>query len=157
MNWIQNVTPTLVGLLGASIGWFLKSRFEARRRDQEALRDERAKIYVDILMPFIRIFTDLSMSRQQESLKEVKSLEYRKLAFRLALVGDDEVVRAWNGLWGSLYRMEGDNTPSPAALLLDIGDVLLAIRRGLGIKSTTLSNKDMLRWMIKDIDTLKGV
>jgi hypothetical protein len=157
MDWLQNLAPTLVGLLGASIGWFLKSRLEAKRRDQEALRDERAKIYVDILMPFIRIFTDLSKSRQQESLKEVKSLDYRKLAFRLALIGDDEVVRAWNGLWNSLYRMETENTASPTALLLSLGDVLLAIRRGLGIKNTRLSNKDMLRWIIKDIDTLKGV
>lgn len=153
----MNLAPTLVGLLGAAIGWFLKSRLEARRRDQEALRDDRAKIYVDILMPFIRIFTDLSQSRQQEALEEVKSLEYRKLAFRLALVGDDEVIRAWNGLWGTLHSLESNNSTSSAALLLDLGEVLLAIRRGLGIKNTTLSNKDMLRWMIKDIDTLKGV
>lgn len=157
MDWIQNVTPTLVGLLGAAIGWFLKSRIEARRRDQEALRDERAKIYVDILMPFIRMFTDLSQARQNEALKQVKSVEYRKLAFRLALVGDDQVVRAWNGLWQSLYRMETDDAPTAATLILGLGDVLLAIRRGLGIRNTSLDNKDMLRWLIKDIDALKGV
>jgi hypothetical protein len=157
MNWLDNLAPTLIGLLGAAIGWFLKSWFEAKRRDQEALRDERAKIYVDILMPFIRIFTDITESHKQDALKEVKSLEYRKLSFRLALIGDDEVVQAWNKLWGTLYRMENDNVPNPANLLLVLGNVLLAIRKGLGNKSTTLTNKDMLRWMIKDIDILKSI
>lgn len=153
MAWIAQLAPTLVGLLGAAIGWALKSRLEAKRRAQEALRDERAQVYIDILMPFIRVFTDLSPERQQEALTEVKSLEYRKLAFRLALIGDDEVVRTWNGLWSLLYRMERDDSPSPSALLLGIGDVLLAIRKSLGNADTTLSNKDMLRWMIKDFDT----
>ena len=156
MDWFQNVAPTLVALVGAAIGWFLKSGFEARRRDLEALRDERAKIYVDILMPFIRIFTDLtSPDRQQEALEELRSLEYKTLSFRFVLVGDDDVVRAWNRLWGSMYAFETENAPTPAVLLLGLGDVLLAIRRGLGIKNTSLDNKDMLRWMIKDIDTLR--
>jgi len=152
MDLLPTLTPTLLGLLCGAIGWFLKSRFEARRRDQEALRDERAKIYVDILTPFIRILTDLSESRKKEALEEVTSLDYRKLAFRLVLVGDDNVVSEWNDFWGSLF-----GEPDPEALILAFGDVLLAIRRGLGIQNTALSNKDMLRWMIKDIDTLKGV
>ena len=156
MNWIANLAPTLVGLVGGAIGWFLKSRLEAKRRDQEALRDERAKIYVDILMPFIRIFTDLSPARQEEALREVKSVEYRKLAFRLALIGDDTVVRAWNRLWQTLFRMQTAKSSSPEELVLGLGDVLLAIRKSLGIKDTSLDNKDMLRWMITDIDKLKG-
>jgi plastocyanin domain-containing protein len=52
MQWLNSIAPTLIGLIGASIGWFLKSKFEAKKQAEEALRDERAKIYVDILMPF---------------------------------------------------------------------------------------------------------
>ncbi len=152
MQWLNSIVPTLIGLIGAAIGWFLKSKFEAKKRAEEALRDERATIYVDILIPFAQLFTDLSAKNQQDTLKQIVSLDYRKKSFRLILVGADDVIQAWNHMWDTVYKVESGE--DPRKILLSFGDVLLAIRRGLGNTNTLMKSKDMLRWLIKDIDSL---
>jgi hypothetical protein len=152
MDWLNNIAPTLIGLIGAGIGWFLKSKFEAKKQAEEALRNERAKIYIDILMPFVELFSDLSHENQQATLKKIISLEYRKKSFQLMLAGSDEVVKAWNNMWSTVYGAE-KGQKEPINILLGFSDVLLAIRKSLGNIQTSLDNRDMLRWLIKDIDT----
>jgi hypothetical protein len=55
-------------------------------------------------------------------------------------------------MWDTVYKVESGE--DPRKILLSFGDVLLAIRRGLGNTNTLMKNKDMLRWLIKDIDSL---
>ena len=154
MEWIEIIFPSLVALIFGAIGWFLKSGIESRRRAEESLREERATTYTDILMPFARLFVDLSEKGQKDAIQEIKSLEYRNRAFRLMLLGSDEVVQAWNQMWGIVYQIE-TGTVDTVDILKRFGDVLLSIRKGLGNSKTKLINKDMLKWMIKDIDTIK--
>ena len=154
MEWLNNITPTLVLLIGGGVGWFVKSKLEAKRRAEEALRDDRARTYTEILMPFAQLFTDLSSKSQEKALKELKSLDYRKRSFQLVLVGSDEVINAWNRMWDITYKAERGESDSKK-IILGFGDVLLSIRKGLGNSGTKMKRKDMLRWLIKDIDSLE--
>ena len=153
MEWLNGIAPTLIGLIGAGIGWFLKSKLEAKKQAEEALRDERAKIYIDILMPFAQLFTNLSQKSQQESLKQITSFEYRKKSFQLLLIGSDDVTKAWNSMWDTVYKAERGEIDNKN-ILLAFGEVLLAIRKGLGNTDTSMNNRDMLRWLVKDIDSI---
>ena len=78
MEIISKIAPAIIGVIGGIIGWFLKSRLEAKRRVEESLRDEAAKIYLDILMPFAILYTDLSEKSQKETLKKITSTGYIK-------------------------------------------------------------------------------
>ena len=152
-GWLSKIAPAFIGVIGAVIGWFLKSKLEAKRRVEKSLRDEAAKVYLEILMPFAVLFTDLSPKSQQETLKKMKSKEYREKSFKLILVGSDEVVLSWNEMWNIIYKTERGESESNN-ILLAFGNVLLSIRKSLGNTNTTMNNKDMLRWLIKDIDIL---
>lgn len=71
----------------------------------------------------------------------------------MVLVGSDEVVSSWNSMWSTIYAAERGEVQS-TEILLEFGNVLLAIRRSLGNSSTSMSNRDLLKWLIKDIDTV---
>ncbi|MFY0663894.1 MAG: hypothetical protein JXQ97_04670 [Natronospirillum sp.] len=155
MDWLSNLAPVLLTLIGGGAGWLLKSKLEAKRRVEESLQEEAAQIYLEILLPFATLFSDLSPKSQAETLKKIKSREYRAKSFKLVLVGSDEVVSSWNSMWSTIYRAElgeGQSTD----ILIEFGNVLLAIRRSLGNSSTAMTNKDLLKWLIKDIDTVKS-
>lgn len=153
MDLLPILGPTLLTLIGGAIGWFLKSRYEAMQRQNEKLRDERASTYMAILEPFAKLFTDLSTKSQKQTLDHLKSFDYRKTAFRLSLVGDDEVVLAWNQMWKRLYDVE-QGSAEQKMIIRDFGNVLYAIRRSIGSKKTRLQESDMLQWLIKDIKKL---
>ncbi|WP_413616367.1 hypothetical protein MRB56_08725 [Halomonas cupida] len=153
MDWLSNLAPVLLTLIGGGVGWLLKSKLEAKRRIEESLQEQAAQIYLEILLPFATLFSDLSQKSQAETLKKIKSREYREKSFKLVLVGSDEVVSSWNSMWSTIYAAERGEVQS-TEILLEFGNVLLAIRRSLGNSSTSMSNRDLLKWLIKDIDTV---
>ena len=103
MDWLQTLGPTILVIIGGIVTWFLKSRVEELRVIKEKLREDRRKIYEQILDPYIRLFADLKGQGSINALKEISSYEYRKTAFNLNLFGSDEVVRAYNNLWKHIY------------------------------------------------------
>ena len=172
-------TPILLIVISA-IGWYLKSRIEAswkteaelRRRAEkleEAIRDDRLQVYNEILEPFIMLFTKeeglsatgprRGKTKEQNALEIMQSLKYRQTAFKLSLFANDDVVKAYNNLMQFSYKMGSDSVSTeeyePTAILSIFGDFLLEIRKSVGNETSSLSNLDMLTWMIKDIDSLK--
>ena len=152
MNWLQVLGPSLLVIAGGIITWFLKSRVEELRATEEKLREERRKIYSQLLDPYVGLFADLKKQDTEALIKKITSYEYRKTAFDLNLFGSDEVVRAYNVLMQYSFQGEAAMKQDPKELMRLWGSLLLAIRRSLGNKRTKLQELDMLRAMIRDID-----
>ena len=177
-------TPILLIVL-SGIGWFIKSRLETSQKAEEELRrraekleeeirGDRLQVYNDILEPFIMLFTKeeassgnrahRGKSKKERALEIMLSLKYRQAAFKLTLFANDGVVKAYNELMQFSYKMESTAESSeghdPNATSLQIlgvfGAFLLEIRKSVGNEASSLSNFEMLEWMIKDIDTVKA-
>ena len=162
MDWVLVLTPfalLLATAVGGSIAWFVRSRYEELRSLEDRLSWDRRKIYRDILEPYIELFASIrDPVVQARVMEKMLSLEYRKTAFELALIASDEVVRAHGDMMQYFYKLDaGGAKPSTDQGILGMrhfGRLELAIRRSLGNKNTTLSEFDMLRWLIRDIERL---
>jgi len=141
-------------VLGGIITWLLKTRVEELHATEERLREERRKIYIQILDPYIRLFADIKGQGTAQAIKKITSYEYRKTAFELNLFGSDDVVCAYNDLMKHTYEAEKTGTQNPREMMQLWGNLLLGIRRSLGNKKTKLGEFDMLRAMITDIDNI---
>ena len=151
MDWMtQGVITIGVGI----VVWFLTSRVEAIRREKEKLHDDRRKIYMQILDPFIRVFAGIkNPSETNKALKQIVSYENRRAFFELNLLGSDDVVRAVNDYMQFVYKQGADSGQDNSNDIITYwGGLLLAIRRDLGNKRTKLTEADMLRALITDID-----
>ncbi len=87
------------------------------------------------------------------------SLEYRKYAFKLSLVGADPVVFAYNELMQFFYKQEDGSDKSQQNLkkmMGLLGTFLLEIRRSMGNETTRISNWQMLEWFMKDARNLQN-
>lgn len=64
------------------------------------------------------------------------------------------MVKAYNALFALAYSAEAQqsNPERDMEMVERLADFLLAIRRSTGNEETGLSNWDMLRWLIKDLD-----
>ena len=156
INWIQLAVTPIIALILGFIGWYLRSRVETIRREKDKLQEEQRKIYIHVLEPFIRIFAGIKNPLEtKKATKQMLSVEYRMMSLELNLMGSDDVVGAVNDFMQYIYRLENaDTSAKPEDILVYWGGVLLAIRRDLGNKKTKLSEVDMLRGQIKDIDKI---
>jgi hypothetical protein len=113
-------TPILVLVL-TGIGWTIRNRYEKTREIEQKLREDRINIYNDILEPFVILLTkDEGMptdkgyrgkSKGQIANEKILSLKYRQTAFKLALIGSDNVVKAYNNLMQFFFNREPEQIP----------------------------------------------
>ena len=103
---------------------------------------------MEILEPMIRTLSGINNPDETESaLDSLRSFEYRKTMFELNFIGSDRVVKALNNLMQGMY-----SGPQPStAILLNLGTLMLTIRKDLGYKKTKLNAVDMLSSQITDL------
>lgn len=152
--WVTALGPTLLVIVGGLITWLIRTRTEELRAAEERLHDERRRIYDELLDPYIRLFANVKSGGTQQAVQKMVTYEYRKTAFNLNMVGSDSVVLAYNALMKHTYEAEASGQQSPAELFRLWGGLLLEIRRSVGDKRTSLTEMDMLRGMIRDVDSL---
>ncbi len=86
--------------------------------------------------------------------EQILSIEYRKTALEVVLVGSDEAVDAYNDLMQAYFKGIPSSTEGQIEALGRYGQLLLAIRKSLGHGTTRLDKWDMLRHMVTDLDTV---
>ena len=171
-GWLQVLTaagsiatPVIVLVLSA-VGWKIRQKIEYTQKLQEKLREDRIEIYNTILEPYIILFMpdaaweqdskNKGKQKDKVALGKMLSLEYRKVAFRLILIANDGVVRAYNNM-NQHFMNQGDSDESVVSIdklkkmVGLVGDFLLEIRRSMGNEATTLKNTETLEWFMSDI------
>lgn len=170
-NWLQYITaigsiatPIFVLIL-TGVGWKFRNTFERKMKLEEKLRNDRINIYNTILEPYvILLMSDTGWQKDHKNKSKDKnafaqsilfSLEYRKMAFQLSLIGNDEVVKSYNNLMQYFFNADLSNDDKLSERTKDImsllGKFLLEVRKSVGNESTKLTNWNMLEWMITDI------
>ncbi len=156
-------TPILVLALTA-IGWRLRRKLERQVELEDKLREDRINTYNHILEPFIiLLMTDAAWQHDKQNrgkdkndvaISKMLSLEYRKQAFKLTLIGSDDVVSAHNDLLQQFYAQSNNPVASDEnvkAMISLLGKLLLEIRRSMGNEATKLSHWQMLEWFMTDV------
>lgn len=155
---IQSILTLIVAIFGSGsiIGILIQNKITKLRSIEEKLRDDRRKVYFDLLAPFILMFT--KGTDQQKITDQMLSQGYRRTSFELTLLGSDEVVRAYGNLMQHTFESEKQKAEGriidPTIIIKLYTTLLLEIRKDLGNGNTSLKEKDMISHMITDIDKL---
>lgn len=162
-------TPLLVIILSA-IGWRFKSSVERKIDLENRLRDDRIDIYNQILEPFIILLMsevawaqdkkNKNINKNELAISKMLTLDYKKLGFKLSLMGSDPVVKSYNNLMQYFYNM-GENKSTESENFLKemlelLGTFLLEIRKNMGNESTSLDHWDMCEWWMSDTRKVKN-
>lgn len=168
-NIIITILAVLIGS-GSILALYFQDRITKVRSIQNKLREDRRKFYLELLDPYIFLFTNMHKLNQgnkteveskiyNEFLEKSTSYEYKQTAFKLCLLGSHEVIRAYNNLIEfSTLPIDQNQKDDNQIIVLLYATLLLKIRKDLGSKNTLLkrlSEKDMLKIMnINDANKL---
>lgn len=174
------LTPFLLAFL-AAMGWLLRNRIATGQARQDAhlvrireledrLREDRIATYNRLLEPFFILFTSEAAFSQDPKYKNKKkddfaisqmlSVEYRQIGFKLSLLADDAVVRAYNRLMQFFYHSDNDARPldqKTAQWISLMATLLLEIRKSMGNESSQLGRWEMIEWFMSDAIKIKSV
>lgn len=162
-------TPVIVLIFGA-MGWKYRQNHERKIRLEEWLKDDRIETYNNILEPYIIMLMpdaawktnpkNKNIDKSEYAANKLLSLEYRKNAFKLSLIGSDSVYEAYCNLMQNSYLSTASNDENETwrnsqKMMSLMGSFLLEIRKSMGNETTKIDNWKMLEWFITDIKTFK--
>ncbi|ACH63695.1 hypothetical protein VFMJ11_A0645 [Aliivibrio fischeri MJ11] len=164
---IGSIATPIIVLVISSVGWKVKNNIERKIELDNKLRDDRIDIYNQILEPFIIILmSDAAWEMDNRNKGKNKSdvgtakmltLEYRRLGFKLALMANDEVVKAYNDMMQYLYNMENSQSENFLEDMMKLlGTFLIEIRKSMGNETTKLDYWDMCEWWMSDTRKVKN-
>ena len=170
LSAIGSVATPIMVLILTAVGWKYRQSIERRIKLEEMLREDRIEIYNAILEPFIILLMsdaawqsdkkNKDRDKNQIAVTKMLSLDYRKVSFKLSLIGSDDVVESFNNLMQYFYNQSGDGQNPDKSELREmmslLGTFLLEIRRSMGNESTKIDNWGMLEWFLKDARKLKS-
>lgn len=161
-------TPVLVLVL-TGVGWKFRKSIDRRLELEDKLREDRINTYNIILEPFtLLLMTQAAWEHDKQNKNKNKddiaiakllSLDYRKAAFKLSLVANDDVVLAYNEMMQFFYSQGDSPIASDGNLktMLSLhGRFLLEIRKSMGNEATKLNRWQMLEWFMTDVRTIKS-
>ena len=148
-----------------------RDRQQARIRElEDKLREDRIATYNALLDPFFLLFTteaslatDPKFKNKNKSdiaINRMMSFEYRQVGFKLSLVANDEVVRAYNSLMQFFYHTDDDQRPldqKASNWIALMATLLLEIRRSMGNQSSKLDRWEMIEWFMRDAHKMKAM
>ena len=183
LNLIGTFATPIMLVIFSGIGWWIKGRMEASQKVEEqlriraakleeAIRNDRLEIYNAILEPFTIIFSKEDVlpakrnaqhkTNEQRATEIILSAKYRQAGFRLMLFANDGVAKAYNNLMYSCYHPSSTNEEQgpldlrTQQIISAFGKFLLEIRKSVGNESTSLTNLEMMTWMISDSEKLRS-
>ena len=166
---IGAIATPLVVLLLTGVGWSIRNRQERIFKMEERLQEDRIATYNEILEPFIiLLMADTAWNADPKNKNKDKnviatqkmlSLDYRKMGFKLSLIGSDEVVTAYNNMMQYFFHRDqqeaNDSKDNLKDMMRLLGQFLLEIRKSMGNEASKLDAWDMLEWFITDARRLR--
>jgi hypothetical protein len=150
MEWITALVGPLLIIIGGIISWILKDKFEKLKLQEEKLKKEQENIYNELLKPYLIILSDTK--KVSKATEIILSDEYKENAFKMRFFGSDNMIKSHNELMRLAYKGEETGKQEPVKIMEAIGNLFLAGRKDLGYPKTKLREKDMISFIIKDID-----
>ena len=139
---------TALGLIVVAVITYLFNRGADRRRVLEELtRSEKISLYEDIVNYLMRLLV-LGPNVTAPDEKETQDFIARTTP-KLITYGANSVVKPWGHFIRSTPSFEGKD---PWDVMLDIEQLLKAIRKDVGHRSATLADGDLARLFLTDVD-----
>jgi hypothetical protein len=141
---VGNATNALLLAALAAVGYLYRQSRDKRKELEGRLADHKRALYEG----YVDVFKDLmAASRAGEAVGTPEHIDrLSTFAFRSLLIASDEVVRAH-----IRFTNAARVSPEPTVAMPAVADVLIAIRRDMGI-DTQLSPLDLIGVFVKEVD-----
>ncbi|MFV9482260.1 hypothetical protein ACNI3T_00405 [Christiangramia sp. ASW11-125] len=146
----------LLPIIGAGIGYLLKSNLEKRKELTNEITKERREIYQQYVNLIIGIFANTKANKKNNNDKLLTDLfEFYK---KYVLYASPKVIIAFSDYFQFMYRQNDGEQVNSRQHLLYMTSIMAEMRKDLGLNNKDLGkNGEMLmRALIKDYNQIIG-
>lgn len=143
LNWLkifELLIPSLISIFSVFFARFLEKQKEIEKQ----IREQKIKIYGELTKLLLEDV--MGSTKNNKPLSNSVIAKYPKICNDLIFWGSDEVVKQYQKTFQSFAN------PDIIAMMRELENLLLAIRKDTGHKNKGLENFDLLKVFINDLD-----
>jgi hypothetical protein len=155
MNTTQIITlmTILLPLIGAGVGYLIKSKIEKEKELNSELNKQRREIYQNFVNLIINLFADTKFNKNASSQNVKELYDFYK---KYILFASPNVIKAFSDYFQYLYHLD-EHTEHKKNLSL-ITKIMYEMRKDIGLNNKGLGDDGemLMRALITDFDDIFG-
>ena len=147
-EYFKNIDPTILTLVSGSIGFIISKIIEDLKESKQRIYEQKRTYYNELIKPFRDILKNSKSKNGKNELTPKQIADAMDTAFDNILYASDEVIEKYGRFRNNSTNNEQENSNNVDKTLKLFADLLLAMRKDLGNKYTTLDEVHILRMFI---------
>lgn len=147
-EYFKKIDPTILTLVSGSIGFIISKIIEDLKESKQRIYEQKRKYYNELIRPFRDVLKNIKTKPGNSGLNSKQIADAMDTAFDNILYASDEVIEKYGRFRNNSTNEEQTGTSSQYKTLKLFSDLLLAMRKDLGNKYTSLDEVHILRMFI---------
>lgn len=139
IKWIPTISPQLLTLGSAAIGFIISKIYESSKDNKQRLYEKKREQYALLLKPFIGVLSGSGIDTSKETIKTAFESSIATI-----LYGSDDVIKTY----GNFRNLASNNNKDSSVFLKHLALLLMAMRKDLGNKYSNLDEVSILKMFI---------
>jgi|SRR5690606_3807606 len=147
-EYFGKIDPTFLTLISGSVGFIISKIIEDLKESKQRIYEQKRKYYNDLIRPFRDLLKNSKYKQGKNELTPKQIAEAMDTAFDNILYASDEVIEKYGRFRNNSTNEDADGSVNLHKTLKFFSELLLAMRKDLGNKYTTLDEVHILRMFI---------
>jgi NAD kinase len=147
-EYFKKIDPTILTLVSGSIGFIISKIFEDLKESKQRIYEQKRKYYNELIRPFRDVLKNIKTKNGNSALNTKQIADAMDTAFDNILYASDDVIEKYGQFKNNSTNEEQTGSSSQYKTLKLFSSLLLAMRKDLGNKYTSLDEVHILRMFI---------
>lgn len=147
-EYLKKIDPTILTLVSGSIGFIISKFIEDVKENKQRIYEQKRKYYNELIRPFRDVLKSIKTKNGYTALNSKQIADAMDTAFDNILYASDEVIEKYGRFRNNSTNEEQTGSSNQYKTLKLFSELLLAMRKDLGNKYTSLDEVHILRMFI---------
>ncbi|MDI9312149.1 MAG: hypothetical protein QM535_18185 [Limnohabitans sp.] len=147
-EYIKKIDPTILTLVSGSLGFIISKFIEDIKESKQRIYEEKRKYYTELIRPFRELLKNTKTKNGNNTLNNKQIADAMDTAFDNILYASDDVIEKYGRFRNNSTNEEENGSKDSYKTLKLFAELLLAMRKDLGNKYTSLDEVHILRMFI---------
>lgn len=148
VDYFKKIDPTVLTLVSGSIGFVISKIIEDLKESKQRIYEQKRKYYNELIRPFRDILKNTKNKNGNTTLNPKQIADAMDTAFDNILYASDEVIVKYGRFRNNGTNETEEGSQNSYKTLKLFSELLLAMRKDLGNKYTSLDDIHILRMFI---------
>jgi hypothetical protein len=147
-NYFKKIDPTILTLVSGAIGFIISKIIEDVKESKQRIYEQKRKYYNELIRPFRDVLKNIKTKTGSTELNNKQIAEAMDTAFDNILYASDEVIQKYGRFRNNSTNETETGSKNSYKTLKLFSELLLAMRKDLGNKYTSLDEVHVLRMFV---------